>query len=290
MMQHRCAVLGAVNAYHTVQFATNMDILKQVIQQTVQSGFLTFVTPADQGYELEAARFILQLRESNPAIKLIPVLPYPDYRIYPTIQPIFTSVIRKADYVKYLSKTKIPNHREILTAWIVKRCKRVLCVTNFENATLNRVSKLDLTDREVIWIPQRQAKKQDVSYQKQVVSYPENLLLDICNTTKEETPDVFRLFPTDIEARLENVLALLTEREQHILNLRYREKYTLERIGEEIDRTRERVRQILKRSLKKLCFSRRMAYLRGESDSPLPVKRKSKHDTEKEYDQEQGEA
>ena len=74
--------------------------------------------------------------------------------------------------------------------------------------------------------------------------YPENLLREIFPT---DLPT-----PPDLDGTLKYLLASLSEREQGIVELRYREKQTLEAIGDVYGVNRERIRQILARTLRRL--------------------------------------
>ena len=63
------------------------------------------------------------------------------------------------------------------------------------------------------------------------------------------------------------MLATLTPREEKILRMRFgigeRSDHTLEQVGEEFDLTRERIRQIESKALKKLRASREFRELRN---------------------------
>ena len=76
--------------------------------------------------------------------------------------------------------------------------------------------------------------------------YPENLLRDIFPA------DSTLPTPPDLDGTLKYILASLSQREQGIVELRYREKQTLEIIGQTYGIGRERVRQILARTLRRL--------------------------------------
>ena len=66
---------------------------------------------------------------------------------------------------------------------------------------------------------------------------------------------------------LDNIIATLTEREQEIINMRFGLKdgkpRTLEYIGNKLGVTRERIRQIESKALKKLRHPSRSGKLRG---------------------------
>jgi RNA polymerase primary sigma factor len=65
----------------------------------------------------------------------------------------------------------------------------------------------------------------------------------------------------------EKVLSTLNEREEKILRMRFgigeKQDYTLEEVGQDFNVTRERIRQIEEKALKKLKHSRRVEKLRS---------------------------
>jgi RNA polymerase primary sigma factor len=74
------------------------------------------------------------------------------------------------------------------------------------------------------------------------------------------------LVAADLSEQTRRVLATLTPREEKILRMRFgigeRSDHTLEQVGEEFDLTRERIRQIESKALKKLRASREFRELR----------------------------
>ena len=86
--------------------------------------------------------------------------------------------------------------------------------------------------------------------------YPDNLLYDIfggeCAFPR----------PADFDGSLEYVLRTLTERERRVLDFRYKEGLTFEAIGKCECVTRERIRQIHVKALRKLRHPERLIYLK----------------------------
>lgn len=83
----------------------------------------------------------------------------------------------------------------------------------------------------------------------------ENNLYDILITNETPTPDVM-LLDNSLKVEIERTLSTLNEREAEILRFYYglngKKAHTLEEIGKELDLTRERVRQVKEKALKKL--------------------------------------
>ena len=86
--------------------------------------------------------------------------------------------------------------------------------------------------------------------------YPDNLLYDIFGG-EWEFPR-----PGDFDGSLEYVLHTLTERERRVLDFRYKDGLTFEEIGKRECVTRERIRQIHAKSLRKLRCPDRLNYLK----------------------------
>lgn len=86
--------------------------------------------------------------------------------------------------------------------------------------------------------------------------YPDNLLYDIFGG-EWEFPR-----PADFDGSLEYVLRTLTERERRVLDFRYKDGLTFEAIGKRECVTRERIRQIHAKSLRKLRHPGRLNYLK----------------------------
>ena len=86
--------------------------------------------------------------------------------------------------------------------------------------------------------------------------YPDNLLYDIFGGEWEYPR------PGDFDGSLEYVLHTLTERERRVLDFRYKDGLTFEEIGKRFCVTRERIRQIHAKFLRKLRHPERLNYLK----------------------------
>ena len=86
--------------------------------------------------------------------------------------------------------------------------------------------------------------------------YPDNLLYDIFGG-EWEFPR-----PSDFDGSLEYVLHSLAERERRVLDFRYKDGLTFEEIGKRFCVTRERIRQIHAKALRKLRHPGRLNYLK----------------------------
>ncbi len=269
-----CAIYGA-RANSPASEAT-FAFLKDTIGQAVADDYTTFVTTANDGYELDAARFICELKETFSDISLIVVQPYQDRDRYWKTIPIFRDVCNKADMVKYITDSDDPDALFKTNQWIVNHCDRIICTTSNPYTSINRLQNFDLTGKEVIKVAvcmseetQEYVHADTVEIKKPAKpKYPENLLCDILNINWYDHQEISNEFPADIEDRILSVISRSGTRAEKILKLRYRDNLTLQEIAEQFDLSRERIRQILVKLLKKLRHPKNMAILKGKLNEP----------------------
>lgn len=93
----------------------------------------------------------------------------------------------------------------------------------------------------------------------------DNRLLDVLENEETPNPD-FELMGESLKVEIERALAKLTKREAEVIRLYFgigrEHSLTLEEIGERFDLTRERVRQIKEKALRKLRHHNRNVALR----------------------------
>ncbi|MEX0609365.1 MAG: RNA polymerase sigma factor RpoD/SigA [Balneolaceae bacterium] len=94
----------------------------------------------------------------------------------------------------------------------------------------------------------------------------DNRLLDVLENEEIPNPD-FELMGESLKVEIERALSKLTSREAEVIRLYFgigrEHSLTLEEIGERFDLTRERVRQIKEKALRKLRHHNRSAALRA---------------------------
>jgi RNA polymerase primary sigma factor len=94
----------------------------------------------------------------------------------------------------------------------------------------------------------------------------ENTLLDVLVNTDSPRADN-ALINESLQKEIERSLATLTDRERDVVKLfygiGYNHEYTLEEIGDKFDLTRERVRQIKEKAIKRLKHSSRSKLLKA---------------------------
>ena len=94
----------------------------------------------------------------------------------------------------------------------------------------------------------------------------ENRLLDILENDEQPSPD-FTLMSESLRSEIERALSTLSEREAEVIKLYFglnkEHSLTLEEIGEKFNLTRERVRQIKEKAIRRLRHASRSKNLRS---------------------------
>ena len=94
----------------------------------------------------------------------------------------------------------------------------------------------------------------------------ENSLLDVIQNDQQPSPD-FVLISESLKSEIERALATLSEREAEVIKLYFglnkEHSLTLEEIGEKFNLTRERVRQIKEKAIRRLRHASRSKNLRA---------------------------
>lgn len=93
--------------------------------------------------------------------------------------------------------------------------------------------------------------------------YPDNLLTELFSyeIVRDDSDDLPPFVSRDCEACLAYLMHTLTERERVIVELRFKEGQTYEQVGKAFGVTRERIRQVEQKALRKLRSPSRMDFL-----------------------------
>ena len=125
-------------------------------------------------------------------------------------------------------------------------------------------AELDTEPRRVEWL--MELSRRPVSLEKPVGEEEDGELGDLLVDQDAEEPDE-AAYKSLLKDQLEDVLSTLSPREATVLKLRYGlddgRAYTLEEVGNKLDVTRERIRQIEAKALRKLRHPSRRKFLTG---------------------------
>jgi RNA polymerase primary sigma factor len=105
-----------------------------------------------------------------------------------------------------------------------------------------------------------------ISMDAPFITGEENRLIDVIQNDQQPSPD-YTLMSDSLRREVERVLSTLTERESEVIKLYFglneEHPLTLEEIGEKFRLTRERVRQIKEKAIRRLRHASRSKNLRG---------------------------
>jgi RNA polymerase primary sigma factor len=105
-----------------------------------------------------------------------------------------------------------------------------------------------------------------VSMDAPFVQGEENRLLDVIQNDQQPSPD-YTLMSESLKAEIERALSTLSERESEVISLYFglnkEHSLTLEEIGEKFNLTRERVRQIKEKAIRRLRHASRSTNLKA---------------------------
>jgi RNA polymerase primary sigma factor len=122
---------------------------------------------------------------------------------------------------------------------------------------------LDVTTAEVV--DTMKISGRHVSMDAPFVQGEENSLLDVLENDSEETPD-YGLMNDSLRREVQRALSTLTQREADVITLYFglngEHAMTLEEIGEKFNLTRERVRQIKEKAIRRLRHTSRSKALK----------------------------
>lgn len=104
-----------------------------------------------------------------------------------------------------------------------------------------------------------QAKPCDMNSPYDPTVYPGNMLEDIAEKVNGEH---LTALPDDWQPSIEYAVSLLTEREAGVLKLRYQQGLILDDIGRAYGVTRERIRQVLYKALRKLTHPHKWIFIK----------------------------
>lgn len=104
--------------------------LETAILKAIQDGFTTFITGMARGVDIWAGQIVLKLRQTNPELRLIAVLPYPncDSRWSTSWWKQYAEVLDAADLIQSISPQYSIASFQKRDEWMVDHAARVIAV------------------------------------------------------------------------------------------------------------------------------------------------------------------
>lgn len=103
--------------------------LMSVIGQAIQSGYDTFLSGMAQGFDLAAARAVLDIKKTYPQIRLIAVIPFPrqDEYFSPETKTEYHRIKEAADQVIVLSDCYYRDCFLRRNDYLIRHSSRMIC-------------------------------------------------------------------------------------------------------------------------------------------------------------------
>ena len=244
--------------------------LSDQIDNAIAAGYTTFISGCAMGVDIWAGQLVLQKKAQNPALHLIAATPWPGFSNKWSIdwQVQYSDLLKNADLIVPVCNHYHKGVFQQRNEWMVDHSNRVIAYFNgAPGGTKNTIDYAASKSIEVVtnnpdYKPKEKRRK---LMESEKTPYPENLLTDIGLELVFGKPEYTPL-NDDQMAGLAHVLTTIREREQEMIRLRYEEKKTLQEIGDQYELSRERVRQIIAKGVRKLRHPSRTVYIRDGFD------------------------
>ena len=262
MRLHRCCFTG----HRPEKLAQSPEEVQQwladQIKDAIAEGYLTFITGMSMGVDIWAGETVVNLREIDPRLHLIAAVPWPGFsaRWNAEWKTRYERLIKRADLIKHISRTYDPYVFSKRNFWMVEHCTRVIAFYNgSDGGTKEMIEYAKERDIDVviggIIPPEEKPTKEPDPDPVLRREYPLNLIDAImdCDTYQNSKSVCADDIPADFDDRLRKAASTIKdERTYELLMARYREGCTLQVIAEREDLSRERIRQLLEKYIKRL--------------------------------------
>ena len=244
--------------------------LSAQIDQAITAGYTTFISGCAMGVDIWAGQLVLEKKKTNPALHLIAATPWPGFSNRWSIdwQQQYSNLLRDADWIvpvcNHYHKSVFQQRNE----WMVDHSNRVIAYYNgAPGGTKNTIDYAFSKGIEVVtnspnYKPKEKRRK---PMESEKIPYPENLLADIGFDLLFENNEYSEL-NADQLAGLSHAIKTIRPRDQEMIRYRYEEHETLQAIGDRYGISRERVRQVIAKSVRKLRHPSRTVFIRNGLD------------------------
>lgn len=126
--------------------------LEAAIDQAIRDGFTTFITGMAQGVDIWAAQIVLRRRETNPTLRLVAALAYPngEKHWHAAWKKQYIQVLACADETVTVSPAYSRACYQLRDEWMVNHASRVIAVYDgVPGGTRNTIEYADKSGVEV---------------------------------------------------------------------------------------------------------------------------------------------
>ena len=244
--------------------------LSEQIDSAITAGYTTFISGCAMGVDIWAGQLVLQKKTKNPALHLIAATPWPGFSNRWSIdwQAQYSDLMKNADLIIPVCNHYHKGVFQQRNEWMVDHSNRVIAFYNgAPGGTRNTIEYAEKKGVEVItnnpdYKPKEKKRK---LMESETIPYPENLLADIGFNLLFESNEYTELNEDQL-AGLSHALKTILPREREMIRFRYEEHETLQAIGDRYGVSRERVRQVIAKGVRKMRHPSRTMFIRNGLD------------------------
>lgn len=267
---HRCCFSGHRPEKLEEPEKTVKNWLSEQIDSAIAAGYTTFISGCAMGVDIWAGQLVLQKKAKNPALRLIAATPWPGFSNRWSIdwQVEYSDLLKNADLIVPVCNHYHKGVFQQRNEWMVDHSNRVIAFYNgAPGGTRNTIEYAEKKGVEVItnnpdYKPKEKKRK---LMESEMVPYPENLLADIGFNLLFESNEYTELNEDQL-AGLSHALKTILPREREMIRFRYEEHETLQAIGDRYGISRERVRQVIAKGVRKMRHPARTIFIRNGLD------------------------
>ena len=244
--------------------------LSEQIDSAITAGYTTFISGCAMGVDIWAGQLVLQKKTKNPALHLIAATPWPGFSNRWSIdwQAQYSDLMKNADLIVPICNHYHKGVFQQRNEWMVDHSNRVIAFYNgAPGGTRNTIEYAEKKGVEVItnnpdYKPKEKKRK---LMESETIPYPENLLADIGFNLLFESNEYTELNEDQL-AGLSHALKTILPQEREMIRFRYEEHETLQAIGDRYGVSRERVRQVIAKGVRKMRHPSRTMFIRNGLD------------------------
>lgn len=267
---HRCCFSGHRPEKLNEPEANIKQWLSSQIDSAIAAGYTTFISGCAMGVDIWAGQIVLQKKTQNPALHLIAATPWPGFSNKWSIdwQVQYSDLLNNADLIVPVCNHYHKGVFQQRNEWMVDHSNRVIAFYNgAPGGTRNTIEYAEKKGVEVItnnpdYKPKEKKRK---LMESETIPYPENLLADIGFNLLFESNEYTELNEDQL-AGLSHALKTILPREREMIRFRYEEHKTLQAIGDRYGISRERVRQVIAKGVRKMRHPSRTVFIRNGLD------------------------
>ena len=276
---HRCCFTGQRPEKLNESADEVQAWLEARIDEAISDGYTTFISGCAMGVDIWAGQIVLRKKAQNPMIHLIAAVPWPGFssRWNDEWRKQYSELLKAADLVVNICTHYHNGVFQQRNEWMADHSNRVVAFFNgAPGGTKDTIEYARTRGIEVVTnnpdYENREKKANKVKEEQPLeLLFPENIVTDI-GLERIFGEKKYTELTADQFAGLEHIIAMLPEREQEIVRLRYQERQTLQAIGDRFGFSRQRAQQMVSKTVGRIRHPSRIMFIRdGYAKSELSL-------------------